>query len=79
MNVILYLLKELWALIAEDYLFSLAILIWIFITALLKSSIQNDVWRAPLFLTGLLAILLFSIATAYPPNPVSTKREKKKL
>jgi hypothetical protein len=79
MSVILYILKELWVLIADQYLFSLAILIWIFISASLNSSIQNEAWRGPVFLIGLVAILLFSVATAYHPTPVTTKRERKKL
>jgi phosphate starvation-inducible membrane PsiE len=79
MSAVFYILKELWALIVEDYVFSLANLIWIVVTAILNSLIRDETWRAPVFLTGLLAILLFSVATANRATAVSTRRERNKL
>jgi len=63
MNILLYILKELWALVAEDWFFTFVILAWIGAVACLKPSIPNETWDAP--------ILLFSVVFTFRPRAPS--------
>jgi hypothetical protein len=71
MNILLYILKELWALVAEDWFFTFVILAWIGAVACLKPSIPNETWDAPILFIGLLAILLFSVVFTFRPRAPS--------
>jgi ABC-type polysaccharide/polyol phosphate export permease len=76
MSALFYVVKEMWASITEDYLFTLAILTWVFVVAILRRSVPDATWDAPILLIGLLALLLFSVASAYRMSSVSTKHKK---
>jgi hypothetical protein len=77
MSTVFFVLREIGRAFADDYGFTLTILAWIFVVGFINLAATDERWRAPIFLIGLLAILLLSIAFSHSPSAPSHKPQPK--
>jgi hypothetical protein len=73
MNALMFVLREIWGAFMDDYGFTLSVLAWIFLAGFINSSVADEAWRSTIFLIGLLAILLMSIALSHAHSALCPK------
>ena len=73
MNVLIAILKELLGALIADCLFTFVIVLWIVAASLLNPAVRDSFWPGPIFLVGLVGILLFSVAPIFRPSALPSK------